>query len=52
MKLYLYNVFILLLISNFCLCHLSEEEITKTVDEKIITCGSVLRIQNIMTKFQ
>jgi hypothetical protein len=51
MKLILYNVLILLLISNFCKSHLNEEEISKTVDEKIITCGSVLRIQNIMTKF-
>lgn len=52
MKLYFYYVFILLLISKFCKGHLNEEEISKTVDEKIITCGSALRIQNIMTKFQ
>lgn len=36
----------------FILTHTSEEEIAQTIDEKIITCGSVLRIQNIMTKFQ
>ncbi len=47
-----YNVVILLLFVNFCYCHTSEEEIAKTVDEKKITCGSILRIQNIMTKFQ
>jgi dolichyl-phosphate-mannose--protein O-mannosyl transferase len=31
--------------------HLSEEEIQHTVEDRIITYGSILRIQNVMTKF-
>lgn len=30
---------------------MTEEEIAQSVDEKIITCGSAVRIQNLMTKF-
>lgn len=41
-----------LVILPLIICHISEEEIAKTIDEKIITCGSVLRIQNLATKFQ
>jgi hypothetical protein len=48
----LLNILICILILNSISCHISEEEINKTVDEKKITCGSILRIQNIMTKFQ
>jgi len=43
---------LILFLLPFILSHTSEEEIAQTIDEKIITCGSVLRIQNIMTKFQ
>jgi dolichyl-phosphate-mannose--protein O-mannosyl transferase len=32
--------------------HISENEINETVEKRIITCGSILRIQNVMTKFQ
>ena len=47
-----------LVIALFCLLFeikshgISEEEIKQTVDEKIITCGSSVRIQNVMTKFK
>lgn len=30
----------------------NEEEITETVNQTLITCGSSLRISNIMTKFK
>ncbi len=34
-------------------CHeITEDEINKTVDDRVITCGSPLRIQNVMTKFK
>lgn len=33
-------------------CHMTDEEIVSAVDQKTITCGSVLRIQNVMTKYQ
>jgi hypothetical protein len=49
-------LFVLIISFNFfiqIISHeVSEEEIAKTIDEKIITCGSVLRIQNQMTKFK
>ncbi len=31
--------------------HISEDEIISAIDDKIITCGSILRIQNTMTGF-
>jgi hypothetical protein len=35
------------------LCHgMSEDEISQSVEEKIVTCGSAIRIQNVMTKFR
>lgn len=43
---------IFFIIFSVSLCHMSEEEIASTIDEKTITCGSALRIQNIMTKYQ
>ncbi len=42
---------VFLLIQNIY-THDSEEEISQSVDEKVITCGSALRIQNVMTKFK
>ncbi len=45
-------IFILLTILIAINTHnISEEEITSTIDSKVITCGSILRIQNVMTKF-
>lgn len=40
-----------LLISTLCQ-HKSEQEILDTVASQIITYGSVVRIQNVMTKFK
>ena len=40
-------------LSIFCSCHgLTEDEIMREVDNKIITCGSSVRIQNVMTKYK
>ena len=41
----------LLVLLAFTTCHLSEEEIEKSIDEMIITYGSTLKVQNVMTKF-
>ncbi len=41
-----------LLILPLIICHISEEEIAQTINEKIITCGSAIRIQNLATKYQ
>ena len=31
--------------------NISEDEINQTVDDQVITYGSTLKIQNVMTKF-
>lgn len=31
---------------------ISEEDIAQTIEEKLITCGSAIRVQNVMTKFK
>lgn len=42
-----------LMLSNLTTTHeINEEEIAQAVNEKVITCGSALRIQNVMTKFK
>lgn len=46
-RLFLYSF----LISSVLLSNMSEEEINQTVNEKKITCGSSLRIQNQLTKY-
>jgi len=44
---------ILLIVFNFIKSHENtEEEINETINKKTITCGSTLRIMNIMTKFK
>lgn len=45
------KVICLLLLFAIYSCHYSEDEINRIVDDKVITCGSALRIQNVMTKF-
>jgi hypothetical protein len=48
-----FKFFILLCLFANILAHgMTEDEINKTVDDKIITCGSALRLQNVMTKFK
>ncbi|MCQ2818575.1 MAG: hypothetical protein MJ252_15005 [archaeon] len=49
-------MFIKIILSSFLLyfintSQVSEEEITQTVSNSIITCGSTLRIQNVLTKY-
>jgi len=44
--------FLLCLIAEMFTHEMTEEEINKNVDDKIITCGSAVRIQNVMTKFK
>lgn len=44
-------LFVILISCIFINSHMSAEEINQAVDSKAITCGSILRIQNIMTKF-
>ena len=43
---------LLLLLTKNCLvaCY-SEEEINEAVDDQILTYGSLLRLQNVMTKY-
>jgi len=46
-------VMILIIIINYINCHENnEEEIIETINQKTITCGSTLRISNVMTKFK
>lgn len=50
------NSFICLICFVFCILfvnsiHMEESEIAETVNEKVITCGSSLRIQNEITKY-
>ena len=46
-------IFILITIFNLTNSHdNSDEEINQKINNKIITCGSSLRITNIMTKFK
>ena len=49
--LFLISIVILISLNNVK-SHDSEEEIVETVNRRFITCGSSLRISNIMTKFK
>jgi hypothetical protein len=40
----------MIILINNIICY-SEEEINEAVDDQIITYGSLLRIQNVMTKY-
>jgi hypothetical protein len=45
-------IILLCLIINTFSHGITEDEIAEAVEDKIITCGSALRIQNVMTKFK
>jgi len=49
MKLFFLTLFILLQIS--LTQHTTPEEVLEAVNEKVITYGSTLRIQNVLSKF-
>ncbi len=46
------SVFFMILLTNVNSHEHNEEEITETINKKTITCGSTLRILNVMTKFK
>ena len=45
-------IIVLCLIINTFSHGISEDEITEIVEDKLVTCGSALRVQNVMTKFK
>lgn len=44
-------ILIISTISYIFTYHMSEEEIQDTINKKVISCGSSLRIQNDLTKY-
>lgn len=46
------SIIYIILLKNINSHEHNEEEIIETVNKKTITCGSTLRISNIMTKFK
>ena len=46
------SIFYIVLFINVNAHEHNEEEIIETINKKTITCGSTLRLSNIMTKFK
>jgi hypothetical protein len=52
-KLGLFILLILILNDiNISAHEINEDEITQIIEDKVITYGSILRIQNVMTKYK
>ena len=45
-----YKLLLLIILLN-SITSIQEDEINETVDSKLITYGSILKIQNVVTKF-
>ena len=45
------NKLLIIIIILHSITNLQEDEINETIDNKLITYGSILKIQNVMTKF-
>ncbi len=46
------SAYILLSLTNLANSHMNEAEIRAEVNKKVITYGSILRMQNYLSKFQ